>query len=574
MTAKPTTTERGSDEGNSFDLLEKPWIPVTDHGGRVQELSIRAVLGRAAEFAALGGELPTQEFAILRLLLAILHRSIAHRVTEPRRTWQELWNEWPTEDIERYLDSHRDRFDLLHPQTPFFQVPGLRSGKDAVSSLDKVIADVPNGAKYFTTRAGESIERIGFAEAARWLVHVHAFDPSGIKTGADGDPRVKGGRGYPIGVAWSGCLGGVYLEGGDLRRTLLLNLVLADLNGAPFAHDDAPPWEREPLGPRVRERVRPGGTKPVADPNPCGPVDLYTWQSRRVRLVASGGAVTGVVLCNGDPLEPFNKHLLEPMTAWRYSEIQSKKAGESRHYPLLHDPDKSLWRGLRSLLGDVASTTPLSGRAIAPGVVEWAVKLIAHQALPADEPVRLHAVGMQYINNQSVVGEIVDDAIGFPAAVMSPDPQLRTCAVNAVQVAEAAVDALGSLAADLAAAAGGETEGVRARVREEGFFALEAPYRRWLRELDPLDFDFDAEATEWERTVHRIVRRLGEELVSTAGRPAWVGRSVREQWLDSSIADTRFHQRLRRCLPSAFQTRTATSEQEETANDELVPVAF
>lgn len=574
MTATSATTTPEPVIGPSFDLLEKPWIPATDHAGRVQEFSIREVLGRAHELAALGGEMPTQEFAILRLLLAIVYRSVAHRVTNPMRTWGELWDEWPGEDIDRYLDAHRDRFDLFHPQMPFFQVPGLRSGKDAVSSLDKVIADVPNGAKYFTTRAGQAIERIGFAEAARWLVHVHAFDPSGIKTGADGDVRVKGGRGYPIGVAWTGCLGGVYLEGGDLRRTLLLNLVLADMNGNPFARDDLPPWERDVDGPGVRERGAPGSSKVVADPNPRGPVDLFTWQSRRVRLVGTDSEVTGIVLCNGDALEPFNRHLLEPMTAWRYSEIQSKKAGEPRHYPLTHDPDKSLWRGLRSLLDDIASSAPVNGRAIAPGVVEWAGKLLAGQVLPADQPVRLHAVGMQYINNQSVVGEVVDDAIGFPAALLAPDPRLRQCAVSAVRSAEAVVDALGNLAADLAAAAGGETDGARARIREEGFFALEAPYRRWLRELDPLEFDNDAAAGSWEKTVHRIVRKLGSELISTAGQPAWVGRLVRERWLDASIADVRFHQKLRTHLPSAFTTETTISVTEETANDEPVAVAW
>ena len=196
-----------------FDLLEQSWIQAVDLAGCACELSVREVLARAQEISCLSGELPTQSFAILRLLLAIVRRSLGHKPGTGAQTWGALWREdrLPMNDITAYLDRYRDRFDLFDPHAPFFHVPDLRSSNDEVEPLDKLIADVPNGEKYFTTRAGASVECIEFAEAARWLVHVQAFDPSGIKTGAVGDTRVKGGKGYPIGVAWTGCLGGVFL---------------------------------------------------------------------------------------------------------------------------------------------------------------------------------------------------------------------------------------------------------------------------------------------------------------------------------------------------------------------------
>lgn len=546
--------------GQEFDLLDRKWILATDHTGRLHQLSLREVFRESERLAALAGEIPTQEFAVLRLLLAILYRSVQDRTGPATDIWAQLWEQWPAAEIDSYLVEHRDRFDLFHPQTPFFQVSGLRSAKDSVSSLDKLIADVPNGAKYFTTRAGRAIERIDLAEAARWLVHVQAYDPSGIKTGAEGDSRVKGGKGYPIGIAWAGGLGGVYLEGSNLRQTLLLNLVLADLNGERFPAADLPPWEREPDGPAPRDIT-----------GPSGPVDLLAWQSRRVRLMRSGDEVTGVVLCNGDALEPFNQFLLESMTGWRHSEIQSKKAGEPRHYPLTHDPEKSLWRGLRSLLGDIANTNPAGGQGIAPGVVEWAGRLLDCGALSDTQPVRLHAVGMQYINQASVVGDVVDDAIGFCAALLAADPALRVCAVNAVQLAEDAVAALGSLAANLAVAAGGEADGARARARESGFFALEAPYRSWLRGLDPRVADHARYSAQWERTVYPIIRGLGNELLAAAGAPAWVGRESGSQWIDSGQADIWFRRRLAELLPAAF-TEPAPVQEEKEADD--APVEF
>lgn len=536
-----------------FDLLEQPWILASGTDGRTVELSLRDVFRQSHELSTLTGELPTQSFSLLRLLLAILRRALQERPGPAIRVWESLWNPQdgpqdgptlPITDIDDYLDQYRDRFRLFDQAAPFFQVAGLHSTAGGVSSLDRLIADVPNGEKYFTTRAGVGIDRLGFSEAARWLVHAHAFDPSGIKTGAAGDPRVKGGKGYPIGVAWTGNIGGVFLEGATLRETLLLNLVLLDINGDRFDHHDLPPWEREPDGAAV-------------DPErtPAGPADLCTWQSRRIRLVHNDTHVTGVVLCNGDPLEPFNRHLLEPMTAWRFSETQTKKAGKVRHYPLAHDPQRALWRGLTSLLREVGSTSATSDRTIAPGLLEWMCRLLDDDALDPAHPVRLHAVGIQYINNQSVIGDIFDDTIGFRVALLSVNPALRTAAVNAVHVAENAVDALASLAGNLAVAAGGEADGARARAREQGYFALEAPYRRWLAALNP-DGALDLYDRGWQQLLRQVIEPLGRDLIACAGMPAWVGREVRGTHLDANLAGLWFRGRLKQLLPAAYTDST------------------
>ncbi|MFF0494385.1 type I-E CRISPR-associated protein Cse1/CasA [Nocardia sp. NPDC004068] len=537
-----------------FDLIEQPWIWVIDREGRAQELSLRETFAQASVLGALTGELPTQSFAILRVLLAIARRAVRDQPGKAVEVWEELWSDDSGERlrgmVDSYLKQHADRFRLFDSQVPFMQVAELRSSRDAVSSLDKLIADVPNGEKYFTTRAGAEVDRIDFAEAARWLVHAHAFDSSGIKTGAVGDGRVKNGKGYPIGVGWAGALGGVFLEGETLRETLLLNLVLLNENGEQFPESDRPVWEREPDGPEQRLTVRCPDTGEILT-RPLGPADLCTWQSRRIRLVRNNSHVTGVVLCNGDALEPFNQHLIEPMTGWRYSEAQSKKAGTPRHYPTTHHPDRSLWRGLASLLGEIANPAPKEGRAIAPGVVEWARSLIDADVLDPTHPLRLHAIGMDYISNQSVVGEIVDDTVGFQAAMLASDPQLRVCALNAVRTAEDAVTALAGLAGNLALAAGGEPDGARSRARERGYFALDVPYRRWLADLTPHEKGYSAETSEWHTTVRAIVERLGADLVDAAGPAAWVGREVNNKYLDSGRAAIWFQARLREVLAAA-----------------------
>lgn len=57
----------------AFNLLDEPWIRVMMADCTIQEVSLTQALTHAHTFTALAGELPTQDVAILRLLLAVLH---------------------------------------------------------------------------------------------------------------------------------------------------------------------------------------------------------------------------------------------------------------------------------------------------------------------------------------------------------------------------------------------------------------------------------------------------------------------------------------------------------------------
>ena len=208
-----------------FNLLDEPWIRVTRLGGETDEVSLLTLFREAEDIEGIHGEIASQDVAILRLALAICHRTMGG--PEDVATWKEYWQTPGRLGAEAcdYLERFRDRFDLRHPQRPFFQVAGIHSASGKTSGLASLIADVPNGSPFFTTRIGPGLESIGWAEAARWLVHVHAFDPSGIRTGAVGDPQVKGGRGYPIGPGWAGQIGVITANGENLERTLLLNKI-------------------------------------------------------------------------------------------------------------------------------------------------------------------------------------------------------------------------------------------------------------------------------------------------------------------------------------------------------------
>ena len=64
-----------------YNLLEERWVRVRGQDYTVQEVSLPDALLHAHEYRDLAGELPTQDAAMLRLLLAVLH-TVFSRVDE------------------------------------------------------------------------------------------------------------------------------------------------------------------------------------------------------------------------------------------------------------------------------------------------------------------------------------------------------------------------------------------------------------------------------------------------------------------------------------------------------------
>jgi CRISPR system Cascade subunit CasA len=385
VTQTTECSDAGAGERLSFDLASRPWISVLRCDGTEDELSLHQVFAQAHGLRRVVGGLATQEFALVRLLLAVAHDALEGPAGIEE--WSELWEDPDCfAPVQGYLEEHRERFDLLHPHTPFFQTAGLRTAKDEVFSLNRIVADVPAGQPFFSARMPD-VERLSFAEAARWVVHVHAYDTSGIKTGMAGDDRVKGGKVYPLGTGWAGGLGGVFVEGLTLRETLLLNLVAADTEELDFRPDDRPAWRGAPCGPGSAGR------------SATGLRDLYTWQSRRVRLHYDAEGVHGVVLGYGDPLVSRNMHRREPMTSWRRSPTQEKKLGQSPVYlPLEHDPARSAWRGIAALVADrLEEAGGAEGPSrLRPRILEWVARLVTEGYLSRHSLVRARVVGVRY----------------------------------------------------------------------------------------------------------------------------------------------------------------------------------
>ncbi|EID12765.1 CRISPR-associated protein, Cse1 family [Mycobacterium xenopi RIVM700367] len=538
---------------NGFNLLDEPWIVVLENNGREQEVSILQLFDYARHFAAIGGEVPTQAFAITRLLLAFLHRAIDGPADQDE--WLQLWtsDRLPMDQIRAYADRIRHRFDLFDPIAPFYQVANLRSSSGDLTHPRKIVADMPDPGKddlpLFTTRTVSSLSSIKIAEAARWLVHTHAFDPTGTKTGV-----VDGGSRYGPSLGWCGQIGGVLPEGKNLHETLLLNLIARDVEtyvriGAP---DDLPPWERDPCGPEWQERPAHGA------------IDLYTWQTRRIRLARKGDGVVGVVLANGDKIAPQNMHGIEPHCGWRYDEQQTKKQhGIPVYVPLKHDPARSVWRGIGALLPSTSGRRTNTGaepkRFLAPGVLQWISDLVQQGVLPEGYKTGLHVYGAKYGPGRqtSTWNDIIDDNLPVSLLVLREDhPEAGRAAVEAVADADQAASETWKLADNVAQAAGAEPKsGAGESARELLYAALEEPYRRWVATLVP-GVDIDAARCRWREVVSESARQIAAQVVSAAPPSAWVGRKVSGHLINVSIAETWFNAAIRRLFPPARPNTT------------------
>jgi CRISPR system Cascade subunit CasA len=540
----------------SFNLIDEPWVRIRDEEGEVREVSLLELFEQAPHIACLANDLPTQDFAILRILLAILQRSVSPSLDEgddPAEIWGELWNArtFPIEDIRSYFEDWHQRFDLFDENDPFMQVADLHTKKHAIKGVGLIVADSQEEDALFSQRTKDGISSLSYAEAARWLIHAQAFDVSGIKTGTVGDPQVVDGKRYSTGVpAWAGILGGQFFEGSSVFETILLNFIVRDVEDDElFSADDLPCWERSGQRPGSDDRL------------PEGRADIYTWQSRRIRLVPNDGRVVGIVLTYGDMIEPRNLHHVEPMTAWRRSLPQEKKLHVSPVYlPRIHQSDKALWRGLDSVFGTDADKD--SPPVIAPDLERWVSYLASRSGgnqIGREYLLKVHAVGFKYDPKNSYIANAIDDKIELSCFLLSPEGRsLVALAKECASSTSDAVFALGDFAADLCRASGGsgadDTSGVKNSSRARAFFEVDAPFRSWLSSLDE-----HSEANEarvrWRREARGILIHIAKELLRECGTDAVVGYPEKDKkgkvvgWMTASRAEARFKAALRKALP-------------------------
>jgi CRISPR system Cascade subunit CasA len=159
---------------------------------------------------------------------------------------------------------------------------------------------------------------------------------------------------------------------------------------------------------------------------------------------------------------------------------------------------------------------------------------------------------MIYGSNSSVVDDVVHDTLNLHAQLASRDAvELAGMVKSCVEAADAAALAVGNLAGDLVAAAGGDGTGPRSRARERLFGQLDEAFRRWLAGVSGAHDAVDL-AVEWHEQANVITQVAAADLLANVSPACWEGRIVRGRILTAAHADNRFRLSLRKALPHAY----------------------
>ena len=134
-----------------FNLLDEPWISVViDTKGKTKEVSLKELFRNAHTYLDLAGDTKTQDFAVMRILLAIIHTvfsrfnaqgegygyfDLDERLRQVEKideedvndyredlymTWFALWKSQKFPEIVcEYLEKWRNRFYLFDEEHPF-----------------------------------------------------------------------------------------------------------------------------------------------------------------------------------------------------------------------------------------------------------------------------------------------------------------------------------------------------------------------------------------------------------------------------------------------------------------------
>lgn len=506
-------------ETKAFDLLREPWIRVRTQDYTVQEVSLTDVLLRAQDFVDLAGEMPTQDAAMLRLLLAILHTvfSRVNATGEPAPfeetddallRWGELWRlgHFPEQPLRAYLDQWQDRFWLFHPERPFWQVPEAKVGTEyTASKLNGELSESGNKLRLFSACTGAGKAGLSYAQAARWLLSVNGYDDTSAK------PK---GKGLPsVGAGWLGKLGYLQAQGKNLFETLMLNLTFLQ-DGEKLWGENRPCWELDT--PRSAERTE------IALPD--NPAQLLTLQSRRLLLHREGQTVTGFTLLGGD-FFPRENAFAEQMTVWRDPDPKkSKKTGVAVFVPSRHDPSRQFWREFPTVFCDEGEHVRR------PGIVRWIELLQSDSGRQLDRRrmVCFRICGMRYGDKDFFVNDAFSDNLTFQAELLEHlKKKWRNMITEEIGNCEQAAKIMGHLAQNLALAAGGENNGSVEAARAQFYFAVDQPFRQWLQSIDPEDGLEPADkAARWQQQAYRLAAEQGRQMVEQASAAAFVGHRI------------------------------------------------
>lgn len=538
-----------------FNLLDEAWISVMPLDGSGQkDVSLKELFRDAHRYQSLSGDTATQNFAVLRFLLAIVRTVFSRydvdgapnpnielddrmrqkdRVEEDdledqeeflETTWKGLWKngEFP-EIIQSYLEMWRDRFYLLDEEHPFFQVnketirrnfssdkdyDSLIKGNTHGKFINRLISESENKAALFSpipVSSGEIRDRMTPAAFARWLITFQAY------TGLS-DKKKLVPKGEAPSKGWLYDIGGLYLEGRNLFETLVMNDVPAFAGAGDQSEEfvlavQRPCWESDDEA--VVERIRSGERIDNI-------AELYTNWSRVIYMDPQFDF--GSPICFGIAKLPAIDHqdfFLEPMTIWKkYNDGENK----GHYLPWKHRPEQAMWRsfGLMTLKNAEDQHRP--------EIMEQYDRI---RQLEGSRWISLNAVSMQDDGNATswVPVDEITDRLNINDMIIT-DQNEGGWVVRINDEVQLTKDVIGKtywrFLKDLETIRGLQQTVFVSEYIEEAYIDIDRPFREWLESLKPED-SIEQQMQGWNSRLKKIMEQEALKMIDNAGNKDFQG---------------------------------------------------
>lgn len=525
---------------DSFNLLEKPWILVIiDQNGTTALVSLKELFLNANKYIGLGGETEFQNFAILRLLLAILYTVFSrlddkgisypylkldekylpeNEIDEEdasdynyllNLTWQKLWHlkEFPAIIIE-YLEVWKDNFDFYDEDKPFYQVSNNQLQKFNIGKndtgylnpkfLNRLLSESNNKKELFTLKSDSDKHILSDAELVRWLITYQGYTGTSEKKKF---PQMEGSasKGWLLG------LGGIYISGDNLKETLLLNLILSIKSGI----KQTPVWEK------TYEKI----IEDIFQNEPNNLADLYTYWSRlllidlELKKSNSLDYIRSVQLPGIDSKDYF----LEPQTLFKYIKKNS-------HYaPAQHDIQRSFWQSF----GQASINNP-DTKSRAVGVIDWIKDLIENEILD-ERKIRINAVGVGFNQDASnIINSEIYDSLNINDYILSDILGLKwlVSIEDEITLIKTVIEiSFKRLVQDVQQIRNLNNPKYVESVLSEAYSQIDEPFRNWLEQIVP-DSEKSLKIEEWRKKLFEIVRGQGDKIVANTSNRDLTGINV------------------------------------------------
>ncbi len=473
----------------TYDLTREGWIPVLTLEGERREVSLREVLIEAHRFREVSAGSPLETAALYRLLQALVLRIFETEMCDIDG-WFDLLEgkRFSPERVHGYFDEWQDekeRFDLLHPEYPFYQHP--EPPNPNVGALNWIFQEwvKGNNATLFDHTLDDDAPTVELSKVVRAIVAIHAFGLGGLAGG--------GRKNYREGPLVAGAV--FWTRGRSLFEALFLNSPPSEeARMGCFPNDKSSPiWERDRPYVDAEERAE------------SGYLDYLTWQSRRLILdtMEADGRVLadGVHIIRGDKRDSGGS---DPLMAY----VQSKKTGI---FPFKMDKDRSVWRDANVFFRQFSSE-----KGGAPPALNWVIN--ESPVEPALEGRAWEVDVFGFVNDQAKMELWRHERLPFYPAILREGERYELLQ-QAVEHAERQGDIL-KAATRVAAAKllfpGKEEEKLSKQEREKThdlarslgaqtrFWArLKVPFFEWLDDLAAKRYDSRRLPARWRRTLHR-----------------------------------------------------------------------